>query len=95
MKTVKPSANYVEMTDIPHTQLMEQCDQLCYELDDKIAADSAEKFINFAMGKKHNSIRVKTDILNRKPELIKVFDIRIRQAVTHLKLSALVQFQIE
>jgi glutamate dehydrogenase/leucine dehydrogenase len=70
MKFAKSSATNVEMDGIPHAQLMEQHDHLCYESKDKITADSAAKIISFAMEKKHNSVKVKTDILNRKPELI-------------------------
>lgn len=70
MKIAKPSATIVEMTDIPHTHLMEHYGQLCYESEDKINADSAGKVINFPMEKKHGSVKVKVDILDRKPELI-------------------------
>jgi glutamate dehydrogenase/leucine dehydrogenase len=71
MKIAKPSATNVEMTDIPHTQLMEEYNRLLYKKsEDKINADSAGKVINFPMEKKHGSVKVKIDILNRKPELI-------------------------
>ena len=70
MKIVKPSAAYVEMDDIQHTHLMEQFDRIGYESEDKITADSAGKIINFDMEKKHGTVKVKTEIVNRKPELI-------------------------
>lgn len=71
MKIAKSSATNVEMTDIPHTPLMEEYNRLLYkESEDKINADSAGKVINFPMEKKHGSVKVKIDTLNRKPELI-------------------------
>ena len=71
MKIAKPSATNVEMTDIPHTQIMEDYNRLLYKKsENKINADSAGKVINFPMEKKHGSVKVKIDILNRKPELI-------------------------
>ncbi|MEN8231441.1 MAG: Glu/Leu/Phe/Val dehydrogenase dimerization domain-containing protein [Thermodesulfobacteriota bacterium] len=71
MKFAKPSATNFEKTDIPHTPLMEESSQLLYkESEDKIHADSAGKVINFPMEKKHGSVKVKTDILNREQELI-------------------------
>ena len=71
MKIAKPSATNVEMTDIPHTQIMEDYNRLLYKKsEDKINADSAGKVINFPMEKKHGSVKVKVDILDKKPELI-------------------------
>ena len=71
MKIAKSSATNVEMTDIPHTQIMEDYNRLLYKKsEDKINADSAGKLINFPMGKKHGSVKVKTGTLNREPELI-------------------------
>ena len=71
MKIAKSSATNVEMTDIPHTQLMEEYNRLLYKKsEDKIYADSAGKVINFPMEKKHGSVKVKVDILDKKPELI-------------------------
>ena len=71
MKIAKPSATNVEMTGIPHTQIMEDYNRLLYKKsEDKINADSAGKVINFPMEKKHGSVKVKIDILNKKPELI-------------------------
>jgi glutamate dehydrogenase/leucine dehydrogenase len=40
------------------------------KLEDKITADSAVKVIKFPRAKKHSSVKFKTDILDRKPELI-------------------------
>ena len=71
MKIAKSSATNVEMTDIPHTQIMEDYNRLLYKKsEDKINADSAGKVINFPMEKKHGSVKVKVDILDKKPELI-------------------------
>ena len=71
MKIAKPSPTNVEMTDIPHTQIMEDYNRLLYKKsEDKINADSAGKVINFPMEKKHGSVKVKVDILDKKPELI-------------------------
>jgi len=71
MKFAKPSATNFEKTDIPHTPLKEESSRLLYKKsEDKINADSAGKVINFPMEKKHGSVKVKTNILNRKQELI-------------------------
>jgi len=71
MKIAKSSATNVEMTDIPHTQIMEDYNRLLYKKsEDKINADSTGKVINFPMEKKHGSVKVKVDILDKKPELI-------------------------
>ena len=71
MKIAKSSATNVEMTDIPHTQIMEEYNRLLYKKsEDKINADSTGKVINFPMEKKHGSVKVKVDILDKKPELI-------------------------
>jgi len=71
MKIAKSSATNVEMTDIPHTQIMEDYNRLLYKKsEDKINADSAGKVIKFPMEKKHGSVKVKVDILDKKPELI-------------------------
>jgi glutamate dehydrogenase/leucine dehydrogenase len=67
----KQFATNIEMTDIPHTQLMEEYNRLLYkESEDKISADSEGKVIKFPMEKKNGSVKVKVDILNKKPELI-------------------------
>ena len=70
MKTVKPGVTTVGVAGIPHTPLLEEYGRLFYELEDKITNDSAEKVINFPKAKKKGPVKVKTDILNRKPELI-------------------------
>jgi len=70
MKSVEPSAINVDMADIKHTMLMEEYDRLFYESEGKTTDDSAGKLITFPMEKKHGSVKVKLDILNKKPELI-------------------------
>ena len=70
MKISKQSAGKVEMDDILHTHHMEQDGRLFNESEDRISEDSTGKFINFPKAKKKGPVKVKTDVLNRKPELI-------------------------
>jgi len=71
MKTVKSSATNVGVDDIQHAPLMEEYSRLLdKKSEDKISDDSAGKFINFPRAEKRGPIKVETDVLNRKPELI-------------------------
>ena len=71
MKTVKSSASNVGVADIQHAPIMEEYSRLLdKKSEDRISDDSTGKFINFPKAKKKGPVKVKTDVLNRKPELI-------------------------
>ena len=55
MKIVKPSAKLIWITDNTE-QIIEQAGRTCYKSESKITEDSANKFIEMIMSRKHFSV---------------------------------------